>query len=100
ACLTPLETNICRGVTSVATPSFSSQVTHGTGSPTAVAPPATDGFSAVRSMWMLSDGICAPLARSWPDGSQRLATLLKRLAKMFVGGPKCALGSYHVTHGT
>jgi hypothetical protein len=43
---------------------------HGTGSfPAAVALPATEGFSAVRFVWMLSDGTCAPSARSWPDGS-------------------------------
>src|SRR2546425_11600205 len=72
----------------------------GTGSlPAVVAPPATEGFSAVRSVWMLSDGTCAPSARSWPDGSHRFAPALKRLAKMFVGSPRCALGSYQATQG-
>src|SRR5262245_55684480 len=72
---------------------------HGTGSfPATVAPPATEGFSAVRSVWMLSDG--TPAARSWPDGSHLLAAALKRLAKMFVAFPSCELGSYHDTHGT
>src|SRR5437016_6408649 len=90
---------------------------HGTGSfPATVAPPATEGFSAVRFVWMLSDGTCAPSARSWPDGSQRFAPALKRLAKMFVGRavhtiglppvhtppwpPRLLFGSYHATHGT
>src|SRR5438094_2241981 len=73
----------------------------GTGSlPATVAPPATEGFSAVRFVWMLSDGMSAPSERSWPDGSHRFAPALKRLAKMFVGSPKWKLGSYHATHGT
>src|SRR5213594_3747916 len=73
----------------------------GTGSfPATVAPPATEGFSAVRLVWMLSDGIPAPSDRSWPDGSHRFAPALKRLAKMFVGSPKWKLGSYHATQGT
>src|SRR6266849_2232641 len=57
-CLTALETNICRMASaSVAAPSFSSHTTHGTGSfPATAAPPATDGFSAVRRTLMLSDG--------------------------------------------
>src|SRR5438132_1139084 len=56
----------------------------GTGSlPAIVAPPATEGFSAVRFVWMLSDGTPAPSARSWPDGSHRFAPALKRLAKTF-----------------
>src|SRR2546422_10634008 len=74
---------------------------HGTGSlPATVAPPATEGFSAVRFVWMLSDGMSAPSERSWPDGSHRFAPALKRLAKMFVGSPKWKLGSYHATQGT
>src|SRR5262249_35557365 len=94
-------------------PSFSSQTIHGTGSaPATVAPPAAEGFSAVRLVWMLSDGTCAPSARSWPDGSQWFAPALKRLAEMFVGAsaqwskvvqtldPKLRFGSYHATHGT
>src|SRR5438034_204029 len=73
----------------------------GTGSlPATVAPPATEGFSAVRFVWMLSDGMSAPSERSWPDGSHRFAPALKRLAKMFVGSPKWKLGSYHATQGT
>ena len=48
---------------------------------------------------MLRDGRwTGPLP--WPEGSQTLAAALKRLAKMFVGPPKAALGSYHATHGT
>src|SRR5207245_1297399 len=34
-----------------------------------------------------------------PEGSHRFAPALKRLAKMFVGSPKFALGSYHATQG-
>src|SRR5437867_672925 len=81
--------------------SSSYHTTHGTGSaPATAAPPATDGFSAVRSVWMLSDGRWFPPERSCPEGSQRFAPALKRLAKMFVGGPKAAFGSYQATHGT
>src|SRR5437764_8517867 len=73
----------------------------GTGSlPAIVAPPATEGFSAVRFVWMLSDGIPAPSARSGPDGSHRFAPALKRLAKIFVGSPKWTFGSYQATQGT
>src|SRR5436309_3674981 len=101
ACLRPFTTKICRSVVSLATPSFSSHATHGTGSaPATAAPPATDGFSAVRSVWMLSDGRWLPPERSCPEGSQRFAPALKRLAKMFVGGPNAAFGSYQATHGT
>src|SRR5437867_8338817 len=101
ACFTAFATKICRSaVLSSETPSFSSHVTHGTGSlPAMVAPPATEGFSAVRTVWMLRDGRWSG-PRPWPDGSQRLAAMLKRLAKMFVGHPAAALGSYHATHGT
>ena len=65
-CFTPFDTKICRDSSaSSAEPSFSSHTIHGTGSfPATVAPPATDGFSAVRSVWMLSDGTSAPAARS------------------------------------
>ena len=38
--------------------------------------------------------------RSCPEGSQRFAPALKRLAKTFVGGPNGTAGSYHATHGT
>src|SRR6266403_615007 len=73
----------------------------GTGSfPATVAPPATEGFSAVRFVRMLSDGIPAPSARSWPDDSHRFAPALKRLAKIFVGSPKWTFGSYQATQGT
>src|SRR5262249_20125512 len=102
ACLTPFDTKICDGAaSSVAPPSFSFHTTHGTGSlPATVAPPATDGSSAVRSVWMLSDGIRPPAVRSCPERSHTLAAALKRLAKMFVGEPKASLGSYHATQGT
>src|SRR5438552_4630745 len=58
ACFTAFATKICRSaVLSSETPSFSSHVTHGTGSlPAMVAPPATEGFPAVRTAWMLRDG--------------------------------------------
>src|SRR6058998_2647626 len=101
ACLRPFATKICRSVVSLATPSFSSHATQGTGSaPATAAPPATDGFSAVRSVWMLSDGRWLPPERSCPEGSQRFAPALKRLAKMLVGHPRAATGSYQATHGT
>src|SRR3989475_1023887 len=101
ACFRAFATKICRRVVSVATPSFSSHVTHGTGSaPATAAPPATDGFSAVRRTWMLSEGMWPPAVWSCPDGSQRFAAALKRLAKMLVGQPNAALGSYQATHGT
>src|SRR5439155_13880640 len=82
--------------------SFSSQTIHGTGSfPATVAPPATDGFSAVRLVWMLSEGTRAPSVRSWPEGSQWFTAALKRLVKMLVvGSAKFLFGSYQVTHGT
>ena len=65
-CFTPFETKIWRGeLASSAPPSFSSHMIQGTGSlPGTVAPPATEGFSAVRFVWMLSDGIPAPFDRS------------------------------------
>src|SRR5881409_258157 len=48
---------------------------------------------------MLRDGMwLGPLP--WPEGSQTLAAALNRLAKMFVGHPKAARGSYQATHGT
>src|SRR3989442_137453 len=95
ACLRAFATKICRSVVSLATPSFSSHATHGTGSaPATAAPPATDGFSAVRRTWMLSDGRWLPPERSCPEGSQRFAPALKRLAKMLVGHPRAATGSY------
>src|SRR5437773_5124685 len=101
ACFTAFATKICRSVVpSFGTPSFSSQVTQGTGSlPATAEPPATDGCSAVRTVWMLSEGRWSG-PRPWPEGSQRFAAALKRLAKMFVGQPAAALGSYHATHGT
>src|SRR4029077_3245375 len=102
ACFTPFDTKICTcAASSVAAPSCSFHTTHGTGSfPATVAPPATDGSSAVRSVWMLSDGIRPPAVRSWPEGSHTFAPTLKRLAKMLVGEPKASLGSYHATQGT
>src|SRR5437016_12156934 len=101
ACFTAFAAKICRSaVPAFGTPSFSSQVTQGTGSlPATAEPPATDGCSAVRTVWMLSEGRWSG-PRPWPEGSQRLAAALKRLAKMFVGQPAAALGSYHATHGT
>src|SRR5439155_62784 len=82
--------------------SFSSQTIHGTGSfPATVAPPATDGFSAVRLVWMFSEGTRAPSVRSWPEGRQWFTAALKRLGKMLVvGSAKFLFGSYQVTHGT
>src|SRR5436309_413850 len=101
-CFTPFATKICRGESaSVSPPSFSSHMIQGTGSlPAIEAPPATEGFSAVRFVWMLSDGMRRPSTRSWPDGSHAFAPALKRLAKMFVGSPKWKFGSYHATQGT
>src|SRR5262249_14393025 len=100
-CFTAFATKICRSVTlSSETPSFSSQTTQGTGSlPATVAPPATDGFSAVRRVLMLRDGRWSG-PRPWPACSQTLPAALKRLAKMLVGQPEAAFGSYHATHGT
>src|SRR4051794_25303966 len=85
-CLTARETKIWSRWSSLTLePSSSCQATHGTGSlPATAAPPTTAGFSASRSVLMLSEGTCDGSARSWPDGSQRLAAALKRLAKMFV----------------
>src|SRR5262245_25745285 len=101
-CFTAFETKILEcAASSVAAPSFSFQTTQGTGSfPATVAPPATEGSSAVRSVWMLRDGMRLPPARSCPEGSHTLAPALKRLAKMFVGEPKASFGSYHATQGT
>src|SRR5438093_7849420 len=48
---------------------------------------------------MLRDGMwLGPLP--WPEGSQTLAAALNRLAKMLVGHPRAATGSYQATHGT
>src|SRR5258706_10014588 len=101
ACLSAFATKIWRSaMASFVAPSFSSQVTQGTGSlPATADPPATEGFSAVRWVLMLSDGRWSG-PRPWPACSQTLAAALKRLAKMFVGHPAAALGSYHATHGT
>src|SRR3954453_8021719 len=88
---------------SVAAPSFSCHATRGTGSlPATAAPPTSAGFSAVRSVWMFSDGIACTGARSWPSGTQTFAAALKRLAKMFVAAPaaRFELGSYQAVHGT
>src|SRR5262249_48501546 len=63
-------------------------------------PLATEGASAVRSVWRLRDGMRLPPARSCPEGSHTLPPTLKRLAKMLVGDPNASFGSYHVTHGT
>src|SRR4051794_3743963 len=55
-------------------PSISFQATHGTGSlPATVAPPATEGSSASRLVWMFSDGAWPPALRSWPSGIHTLA---------------------------
>src|SRR5947207_1527394 len=61
---------------------------------------AMSGSTPERVGSMLSDGRWLPPERSCPEGSQRFAPALKRLAKMFVGGPKAAFGSYQATHGT
>src|SRR3954452_121656 len=70
-CLIPRETKIWSGDASlVEAPSFSCQATHGVGSlPTTAAPPATDGFSASRSVLMFSEGTLWAGARSWPSGA-------------------------------
>ena len=87
---------------SVVAPSCSRHTTHGSGLlPATAAPPATEGSSAVRFVWMFSDGTCALPARSAPDGSHRFDAESKRLAKMFVRLPaRWLLGSYQATHGT
>ncbi len=82
-------------------PSNSCHAIQGTGSaPAVVAPPATAGFSASRSVLMFSDGTWDPAVRSWPEGSQTLPAALKRLAKMLVSPPgRLSLGSYQLTQG-
>src|SRR5439155_1534071 len=60
---------------------------------------AMSGSTPERVGWMLSEGRWSG-PRPWPEGSQRFAAALKRLAKMFVGQPAAALGSYHATQGT
>src|SRR3954447_5225583 len=89
-------------VSSVVAPSFSCHATHGTGSlPATAAPPTSAGFSAVRSVWMFSDGAPRFAVRSWPSGTQAFAAALKRLAKMFVAPPgRFEFGSYQDVHGT
>src|SRR4051794_36696485 len=102
-CLMPREAKIWfLAASSVAAPSFSCQATHGTGSlPATAAPPTSAGFSAVRSVWMFSEGTEWPGARSWPSGTHTFVAALKRLAKMFVLPPaRFELGSYHAVHGT
>ena len=97
--MTPLETKIWSW--SLAAPSTSCQAIHGTGAlPATVAPPASDGFSASRLVWMFTDGTLKPAERSWPSGIHTLAVESKRLAKMFLTPPRWTLGSYHETHGT
>ena len=100
--LIPRETKICCGEDALsAPPSRSCQAIHGTGlAPATAAPPTVAGFSASRSVWMFSDGTLLAGARSWPSGTHALPAASKRLAKMFVAAPRCALGSYHETHGT
>src|SRR3954449_4931141 len=102
-CLMPRDAKIWFfAASSVAAPSFSCQATHGTGSlPATAAPPASAGFSAVRSVWMFSDGTPRFAVRSWPSGTHTFAAALKRLAKMFVAPPgRFELGSYQAVHGT
>src|SRR3954471_300564 len=102
-CLIPREAKIWfLAAASVAAPSFSCHATHGTGSlPATAAPPTSAGFSAVRSVWMFSDGTARFAVRSWPSGTQTFAAALKRLAKMFVAPPGMfELGSYQEVHGT
>jgi hypothetical protein len=93
ACLTPLETKIWSWLPEPATlPSCSSHATQGTRSaPATAAPPATDGFSASLSVWMLSEG--TPDPRSWPSGCQAFEPAMKRLAKICFSPPSAALGS-------
>ncbi len=80
-------------------PSFSCQAIHGTGGfPAVVAPPATAGFSASRSVLMLMLG--APAPRSWPATIQRFAAASKCEATICVSEPIGASGSYHAVHGT
>src|SRR3954465_11187138 len=57
-CLIPREAEVWfLAAASVVAPSFSCHATHGTGSLAAsAAPPTSAGFSALRSVWMLSDG--------------------------------------------
>src|SRR5262249_34682590 len=81
ACLTPSARSVWAGGASpAAPPSSPSHPPPAPGSlPATVAPPATDGSSAVRSVWMLSDGIRPPAVRSCPERSHTLAAALKRL---------------------
>src|SRR3954451_4202874 len=102
-CLIPREAKIWYlAAASVVAPSFSCHATHGTGSlPATAAPPASAGFSAVRSVWMFSDGTPRCAVRSWPSGTQTSRAASKRLAKMFVAPPgRFELGSYQDVHGT
>src|SRR4051794_18468968 len=102
-CLMPREAKISFfAASSVAAPSRSCHATHGTGSlPATAAPPASAGFSAVRSVWMFSEGTPRPAVRSWPSGTHAFAAALKRLAKMLFFAPgRFELGSYHAVHGT
>src|SRR3954452_4390987 len=102
-CLIPREAKIWYlAAASVVAPSFSCHATHGTGSlPATAAPPTSAGFSAVRSVWMFSDGAPRFAVRSWPSGTQAFAAALKRLAKMFVAPPgRFEFGSYQDVHGT
>src|SRR5438094_6522264 len=86
-------------------PSTSCHAAHGVGSaPGTAAPPATDGFSASRSVLMFSEG--APEPRSWPSGIQMfpapqvaLEVGQNRLAKIWVVPPREAFGSYQEAHG-
>src|SRR5207245_725598 len=91
---------------SVLVPSFSSQAIHGAGSaPGVAAPPATDGFSAVRFVLMFSEGILLPAVRSCPSSVHApppvaAALAAKRLAKICFVPPRFVFGSYQDTHGT
>src|SRR5580765_6176429 len=48
---------------------------------------------------MLRDGRWSG-PRPWPACTHAFVAALKRAAKMFVGHPDAAFGSYHATHGT
>jgi len=53
-----------------------------------VAPPATEGFSAVRLVWMLRRRDVRAVRTVLARRAAPVRAALKRLAKMFVGSPK------------
>jgi len=100
ACLTPLDTKIWSWLpVPDALPSSSCHATHGTGSfPGTAAPPATDGFSASLSVWILSEE--TPEPRFCPSAIHVFAAALNRLAKICLAPPSAEFGSYQAVHGT